>query len=181
MSHLALHATRRAGAATAVALMALAAHALAVAVYRLLLPPGPALAAHLLLVPAAVGLDAWYALSTKGEATATTRRGGALFYGLVFLAVALPYMAGTMALPVLDATTALASVAAGLPAALIASLLGARIGAWLAELGRPRASGTARPRARSMAAAPGSPRTAELETAASASPTATAHVFGRHE
>ena len=184
VSHLALHATRRVGAATAVALAVLAAHAPVVAVYRLLLPPGPAIAAHLLVVPAAVALDVWYARRTGAGAAATTRWGGALLYAAVFLAVALPYIAGTMSAPVLDPPTALASVVAGLPAALVASLLGARLGAWLAEVGRPGASAiaaVARPAGDRVDTAPGPPRGAEPEVAASAVPTAAAHTLGRQE
>jgi hypothetical protein len=143
VSHLALHATRRVGAATAVALVVLAAHAPVVALYRLLLPPGPAIAAHLMLVPAAVALDAWYALRNRQADTATTRWAGGLLYAVVLLAVGLPYMAGALPVPRLDAITALASVAIGLPAGLATSLIGARLGRWLAGVGRPRASGTA--------------------------------------
>ena len=185
VSHLALHATRRVGAATAVALVVLAAHAPLVALYRQLLPPGPALAAHLLLVPAAVALDAWYARRARDGARGTTTRwGGALLYAAVFLAVALPYIGQVMAVPALDPTVVLASVAAGLPAALVAGLLGARLGAWLAEVGRPGASAiaaVARPAGDRVDTAPGPPRGAEPEVAASAVPTAAAHTLGRQE
>lgn len=138
VSHLALHATRRVGAATAVALGVLAAHAPVVALYRLLLAPGPALPAHLLLVPAALALDAWYAWQVRGGLLKGVRWGGALLYAGIFLALALPY--GARAVPglALDPATVLTTTAAGLPLALGLSLLGGRIGAWLAESGRPR-------------------------------------------
>ncbi|MBI3970662.1 MAG: hypothetical protein HY332_05185 [Chloroflexi bacterium] len=142
-AHLALYSTRRVGAATAIALVDLAVYAPTVALYRLFLPPGPVVAAPVLLVPAAVALDAWYALRARGEATRScfsfpgaTHWRGALLYGAVFLAVAFPYIARAMAVPALDPPTALASVAAGLQAVLIASLLSARIGTWLGEVGR---------------------------------------------
>lgn len=151
-AHLALYSTRRIGAATAIALLDMAAHIPTVALFRLYLPPGPAIAAHVLLIPTAMALDAWYAWRTKplrsalgalpvDEATAgwparITRWGGALLYIAIFFAVALPYIARVMARPALDVTTALVSVAIGLPAALIASIASARIGTWLGEMGR---------------------------------------------
>src|SRR5262245_41066376 len=136
VAHLALHATRRPGAATAVALVVLLAHLPAVAAYRLLLPPGPAIGAHLLLVPAALALDAWYARRSAREATRATRWGGALLYGGVFLAVGLPYTAAALPAPAMDLTTALLAVAAGMAAAALVGILAARTGAWLAEVGR---------------------------------------------
>ncbi|HEV8636994.1 MAG TPA: hypothetical protein VG370_22470 [Chloroflexota bacterium] len=139
LSHLALHATRRIGAATAVALVVLVAHAPAVAAYRLLLPPGPAIGAHLLLAPAAVALDAWYGLRAGREETPATRRAGALLFGTVLLVVALAYIGGATTAPVLDRTAALVSTGVGLPSALVVGLLAARLGAWLAEVGRPTA------------------------------------------
>ncbi|MPZ51109.1 MAG: hypothetical protein GEU75_17730 [Dehalococcoidia bacterium] len=143
VSHVALYSTRRMGAATAVALVILAAHVPAVAVYRLLLPPGPAIAAHLLLVPAAVSLDVWYSLRRGDRIARTTLWGGAVLYAAVLLAVAIPYIARAMTVPVVDSATAFLSVAVGLPAALVASLLGTRVGAWLAAAGRPPATETA--------------------------------------
>jgi hypothetical protein len=132
VAHLALHATRRPGAATAVALAVLLAHAPAVAAYRLLLPPGPAVVAHVVLVPAAIALDAWYARRAGDRAA---RWGGALLYAAVLLAVTVPYAGGTMA----------TSVVVGLPTALAVGLLASRVGGWLADVGRPPAAAVARP------------------------------------
>jgi hypothetical protein len=136
VSHLALHATRRVGAATAVALVVLVAHAPAVAAYRLLLPPGPAVGAHLMLVAAALLLDAWYGLRRDRAETPATRRVGALLYGAALLAVAAAYVRTVMAAPVLDATAVLVSAVVGLPAAVVVGLLAARLGASLGDVGR---------------------------------------------
>jgi hypothetical protein len=150
-AHLALYATRRIGAATAITLAALAIHVVTVAVFRLYLPPGPIIAAHLVLLPPAVVLDAWYALRLRNEATTDcascrtrmTHWGGALLYTAVFIAIAIPFISRVMIAPALNLTTVLASVAVGLPAALIASLASMRIGTWLGEAGRePTASPT---------------------------------------
>jgi hypothetical protein len=144
-AHLALYATRRIGAATAIALVSLAAHAPIVALFRLYLPPGPIIAAHVLLVPTAVALDTWYALRTRdqattGEQTRMTLWSGTLLYTAVFFAVALPYIAYVTTVPLLNPTATLASVAIGLLAVVIASLISARIGAWLGEVGHVPAS-----------------------------------------
>jgi hypothetical protein len=93
-----------------------------------------------MLVPPALVLDAWYALRGRHGDTATTRWAGALLYAVVLLAVGLPYMAGALPVPGQGATTMLASVAVGLPAGLAATLIGARMGRWLAGIGRPQAS-----------------------------------------
>jgi hypothetical protein len=133
VSHLALHATRRIGAATAVALVVLLVHVPAVAAYRLLLPPGPTITAHLLLLPAVIALDAWYAWRTQDRGRPWT---GALLYAAVLVAVALPSIGGSTAVPALGQSDILASVALGLPAGLIVGVAAAWVGAWLARVGR---------------------------------------------
>lgn len=143
-AHLALYSTRRIGSATAIALVALAIHALTVAAYRLYMPPGPIIAAHLLLLPPAVALDAWYAAYLRNEARtgyASRRRqmthlGGAMLYSAVFFAIAIPYIAGVMIVPALDLATVMVSVAVGLPAALIVSRASMHVGTWLGKVGR---------------------------------------------
>ena len=140
VSHVALHATRRVGAATAVALVALAAHLPVVALYRLLLPPGPAIAAHLLLVPPALVLDAWYVRRGQYPDTARARWTGALLHATVLLAVGLPYMAVAFPAANLGGTSVLASVGVGVPAGLATSLIGARLGRWSGGAGRAQTS-----------------------------------------
>jgi hypothetical protein len=144
-AHLAVYSTRRIGAATAVALTSLAVHALTVSVFRAYLVPGPVIAAHALLLPPAVVLDAWYGLRARHEElsrrrSAATLWAGALLYGAAFFAVGLPYIARVVALPTLDPSIALVSAALGLPAALAASLASARIGTWVAHAGHEPSS-----------------------------------------
>jgi hypothetical protein len=135
------------GAATMIALVGLAAHAPIVILFRLYLPPGPIIAAHVLLLPTAIALDAWYGLRRGGVATSrqtqATLWGGALLYTAVFFAVALPYIARVMTVPALNPTTTLASIAIGLPAIMIVSLASARIGTWLGQVGHGPTSDTA--------------------------------------
>jgi hypothetical protein len=132
-SHLALHATRRIGAATVVALVVLLAHVPAVLAYRLWLPPGPAVTAHLLLVPAALALDGWYAWRSG---RAAPRWAGALLHAVVLLAVTLPYTAVAAGVRLLDPATAAMSVAVGLPVGLAVGLAASWLGEWLARVGR---------------------------------------------
>jgi hypothetical protein len=143
-SHVAVHATRRVGAATFVALVDLALHALAVAGFRVYLPPGPTIAAHVLLVPAAMALDVWYASalarSSHGQASRWTQITGAAIYAVVLLAALVPYARSFMAVPVFDPSAVLASIVTAVPAIVVVSLASAQLGRWLAVAGRPRTS-----------------------------------------
>jgi hypothetical protein len=133
-SHVALHATRRVGAATAVALVNLALHAAAVVAFRVHLPPGPIIAAHVLVVPAAVALDVWYgARVPRSDSTASlqTQLSGACLYAIVLLATVFPYAAWFMRVPVFDPMSVLVSVVTAAPAVVVSSLAFARLGAWL--------------------------------------------------
>jgi hypothetical protein len=141
-SHLALYATRRVGAAAAVALVNLALHAVAVAAFRLYLPPGPVVAAHVLLVPAAIALDVWYAArlarGSDRSASVLTELGGAVLYAIVLLATVFPYAAAFMGVPAFDPLSILGSVVTAAPAMVVSSLVFARLGAWLGSVGRPQ-------------------------------------------
>jgi uncharacterized membrane protein YdcZ (DUF606 family) len=151
-SQLALHATRRIGAATSVALVDLALHAVAVAAFRIYLPPGPAIAAHVVLLPAAVALDIWYAArvarsSDKGW-TLLTETGAGILYATVLLAALIPYASLFMHVPVFDPTSVLLSLVTTVPSVVLASLACARLGEWLGSVGRaqtPAADGVRPP------------------------------------
>jgi hypothetical protein len=145
-AHLALYATRRIGVATAVALGVLLVHLAIIALMRTLLPPGPVLASHLLLVAPAVALDAWHSWRRRHESPATLL-GGAALYGLVYFAVALPYIARVMVVPVLDPASGGVAIAGGLPLVLLAGLIFARMGSWLGSLGAMRPQESPRPAA----------------------------------
>jgi hypothetical protein len=132
LSHLALHAIRRAGAATALAVAVLVVHAATVLIDRILLPPGPALAAHLLLVPPAVALDAWYARRMRAAGTIATQVGGAVVYAGVFLLGAGLYVGRAMPWVVLGQDDWLVAVLVGLPATVVVALVASRVGRALA-------------------------------------------------
>ncbi len=141
-SQLALHATHRVGAATAVALADLALHAVAATAFRIYLPPGPVIAAHVVLVPAALALDIWYAAavarSSHRAMTMRTENGGGILYAAVLLALLIPYASVFMSVLVFDAASALVSVVTTMAAVVLASLASARLGEWLGAVGRPR-------------------------------------------
>jgi len=153
-SHLALHATRRLGAATTIALVTLVSHALAVAAFRIYLPPGPALAAHVVLVPAALALDIWYAAgvasSSSYSASPRVVLGGAALYTAVLLAALIPYAGWFMSVPVFDPMSILVSVIMVTPLIVLASLAFARLGAWLRIVGREQTLAADRTRSPAM-------------------------------
>jgi hypothetical protein len=136
-AHLALHATHRVGAATAVALTALAAHWVTLAVDRAALGAGPVMASHLLLVAPALAIDVWYATRRDPEALPARVVGSAL-YAAVFLLVGLPYAQQVVGVPGLAAGAIVASVAIGLVVAVLGGLMFADLGAWVTP--RQRAS-----------------------------------------
>jgi hypothetical protein len=119
VSHLALHATRIVGAATAIAVASLALQLVGNAVMRLSLPPGPQLIGHLLLLAPAIALDLWYLRRGPGALL-----DGALLYAAVFCAAALAYLAVER----MAAVVVLALVVAP-PVAWLA----ARFGGWLSQ------------------------------------------------
>jgi hypothetical protein len=162
-SHLAVHATRRPGAATCVALVNLALHTAAVTAFRVYLPPGPAIAAHVVLVPAAVALDLWYAMAiqrSSGQVPSwRIEAGGAVLYAAVLLAILVPYAASFMSAPVFDPVSVLVSIILTTPAVIFASLASSRLGAWLGTLGHPPIlDAAATPRAEAAPATRATPR-----------------------
>jgi len=124
-AHTALHATRHIGAATTVAGLVLLVQVATVAIARATVPPGPLLAAHVFLLPAALALDAWYAAS-RDRAAASTIAVGAGLYCAAFFVVAFPYMARFMRVPTLDTAARFTTFAIALPVALVAATLAAR-------------------------------------------------------
>ena len=136
LAHVALYATRRIGAATAMVLLALLGHAAVVWTFWHTLGHGPVIGAHLLILPPALLLDLWYAVRQHGRRTTGIRWIGILIYGVTFLLVALPYISAV--LPALRPGLAAnaASVVLGLAGAMGAGVLGATLGTWLGTLGR---------------------------------------------
>lgn len=135
-AHLAIYGTTRISAASIVAFTVLLVHGLTLAIYRASIP-GVTLVSHLLLVPPALALDAWYWLRFRQVEHLGTRWGGAAIYSGVFLAGALPYLAWIM--PGLAMTNAdrLATIAVVFPVGLLAAAVVSRMAVWLGRLGRP--------------------------------------------
>lgn len=134
-AHVVLHATRRIGFATLVALVVLVAHGATVLLDRALLPPGPVLAAHLLIVAPAVVLDGWYGLNQSRAGDWRTFWSGAALYAIVYFVVALPYLAHVVPAIPSSASDRLGSVAIGIPVSLLSALLARDAGRWLSRLG----------------------------------------------
>jgi hypothetical protein len=135
ISHLALHTTRRVGAASLVALLGLLVQLVTIRIDRALLPPGPILASHLLLLPTAVLLDLWYARAAAGASSWRSVVVGAGLYAGLYYALAFPYLGAVLPYPRLDGADWLAALLIGAPSALAVALAAARFGGWLAGLG----------------------------------------------
>lgn len=129
-AHLALHSTRRVGAATLVALAALAVHWVNVTIDSSVLTAAPVLGSHLLLVPGAVVLDLWYAVRSDRDMLFTRLQGSAL-YAAVFLIIGLPYAQQVVGVPGLVAGAIPASIGIGLLVALVGGIVFADLGMWV--------------------------------------------------
>jgi hypothetical protein len=128
----AIHALRRAGAATLVALFVLGFRLLSL----LFLEAGSGSAglgfvSHLLILPPMLALDLWYARKQeKGEMW------GHALAAAVFLAIALPLIDYALVYPRVTAATAPGMIFMSLVMALAAGWAGGRLGAWLGGLQR---------------------------------------------
>jgi ABC-type lipoprotein release transport system permease subunit len=131
-----IQALRRAGVATLTTLAALGVRALYFALFGLWENrTGMALTAQLLMIPAAVALDAWYAFRLKRAGEAATLTLGNLLAGVAFVIISLPLIPRLMIYPRLNAGTLPMMVGFSLLAALWFGWIGARLGAWLGGLG----------------------------------------------
>lgn len=136
--HLVLYGLRRVGAATLLAVAACLAQLAFVTYARTILPPGPVLASHLLLVLPAVALDLFYANAVRFAPSDpsqgisfTLRLAGAAVYGLVFLVVAIATIGSLMPYPTFDLPSIVATVALGVPAGLLVALGMSGVASWL--------------------------------------------------
>lgn len=137
-SAFALHALRRAGAATLVMLVMLAVRLLlltALGVWNSNV--GMGLNAHLLMFPAAVALDAWRWTRLKSADSNATLIGGNIVGATASLVVSLIAIPTLMIYPRINAGTAPLMIVMGLVAALWFGWAGALLGEWLGGLGRP--------------------------------------------
>lgn len=137
----ALHAIRRIGVATLLALFVLLFRVILIKALGADDPiVGIGWLAHLLMVAPLLALDLWYAARVRRSEEVSTLVGGNLLAGALFLLAGLPIMTRVMVYPPVNGTTVPSMVAMGLLMALVAGWAGARFGAWLAILDRPAGS-----------------------------------------
>jgi len=135
VGQLAIHALRRAGVATLLALGVLAFRVIALGALGAWNPEiGMSFQSHLLLVPPMFVLDLWYAARLERAETRSTVIGGSVLAGLTCLAIALPLIARLMPSPPVNLDTAPAMIGVGLLMAIAAGAAGARLGDWLRTL-----------------------------------------------
>lgn len=134
---IAIHALRRAGAATLVMLTILGLRALYFTAFDLWSDSlGMSFTSQLLMLPPAIALDLWYALRLRRAESAGTVIGGSVLAGVVFLAVALPAIPLMQIYPRINATTVASIVPLTLLMALWSGWVGARAAAWFGGLDR---------------------------------------------
>lgn len=135
----ALHALRRAGAATLTGLLTLAFRVGAIVAMDAGTPDvRMGFGAHVLILPPLLALDLWYAARSARAASFGTLVGGSLVASAVCMAVGLPYIARTMIYPRINDATLPGMIGWGLIVALGAGWAGARLGAWLGAFDRAR-------------------------------------------
>lgn len=133
-SAVAIHTLRRAGAATLVMLAILALRLALFTSFGLWDDAyGMSFTTQLLMLPPALALDAWYALSLR---RARTPLAASLLAALAFFAVALPALPLLQIYPRVTTATVPPMLLGGLLLAPWAGWVGARVGDWLAGLGR---------------------------------------------
>lgn len=136
-AHLALHALRRVGAATTLALVALAIQVAYVTVARSVVPPGPFVASHLLLVAPALALDLWYATRLGSAHHPATQARGALLYTSVFVLAAILGLGPLLGYPPLRLPDLAVLLVVALAEALLLGPATAAAAAWLNRVGEP--------------------------------------------
>lgn len=139
-AHLVLFATRRIGAATALAAVVLVVQGIWILVARATVPPGPFLSAHLLLVPPAVALDAWYARRLGRPVDLPTRISGAALYAGAFFVLAIPFLGRLLDYPALVGTSLAATLVLGGASAIGLGAVSSAVATWLTQRGRAETS-----------------------------------------
>jgi hypothetical protein len=130
-SHLALFSLRRVGAATAVIAVSLVMQIAFVVYARGLLPPGPSLVSHLLLLLPAITLDLLYATRRPQVKWFRTLVEGVGLFAGVFVAEAFLFLGRLMLYPPFGVGDAVLVVAIGGGAALSIAVTARAIMAWL--------------------------------------------------
>jgi hypothetical protein len=132
---LAVHALRRAGAATVMGLIVIAFRMVALALLQGETVRMGAIP-HLLPLPALVALDVWYARRLAKADEARTQVWGSLLAGSVFLVFALPAISAWMIYPRVNLSTIPGTIFFGLLMALAAGWAGGRAGDRLGAFNR---------------------------------------------
>jgi hypothetical protein len=135
--NLALHTLRRPGVATLVMLGVLAFRLIVLALFRLAGSPlEMSIVSQALILPAAMALDAWYALRLRDADDWRMRALGNVLAIAVCLAIALPAIPSFMAYPRINAETVPVMLVMALLLGSWAGWTGAYVGAKLAATGR---------------------------------------------
>ncbi len=138
ISEFALHAFRRWGIATLVALLVLSIRLAALLVMRREAERfGLGVTAHALLIAPALTLDLWYAWPRDRPNSNESLTVGLTLAGLAFLVVGLPLIDLWLRYPPVTAATIPSMISMSLVMALVAGWAGGRLGAWLGVLERP--------------------------------------------
>jgi hypothetical protein len=117
-SHVALYAIRRVGAATVVAGVALAIQSAFVWYAGTVVPNGPDLASHLLLLAPAIVLDLWHARRRPWSDGLPTLMGGVTLYVLALFSECLLFLERLLPYPPIRPSDLLPMVGIGFPVAL---------------------------------------------------------------
>jgi len=135
LGQLSIHALRRAGVATLLALGVLGFRLLTLAAFDAWQPAiGMAFVSHALLLAPLLVLDVWYWRRLAQPNHASTVVVGSLLAGVACLLLALPTMAASMPSPPVSTATAPAMLFVGLVMAIAAGTAGAGLGNWLGSL-----------------------------------------------
>jgi hypothetical protein len=142
--NLAIHALRRAGAATAVALVTLAFRLVLLVGADAMRPGvGMGFVPQLAIVPPLLLLDLWYFAQIRSTSSLNSQFSflhiavGNLLAGTLFLIAGLPLIARALIYPHINLETLPGMIGWSLAAALAFGWAGARLGAWLGALDRP--------------------------------------------
>jgi hypothetical protein len=132
VGQLTLHVTRRAGAATLVALFVLGFRALGFTLTGIWGSPiHMTVTSQLLIVPPALALDLWYAARLRNAEGNLTLVGGNLVLAAAFMLLSLPIIPLFLLYPRIIAETVPMMVLMGVLLALWSGWVGARLGGWV--------------------------------------------------
>jgi hypothetical protein len=133
---IALHTTRAAGAATLVGLTCLAIRLILLSTLHASEPPASlTFKTHLILLPALIALDLWYAFRLKQAESRATILGGSLAIVTATLTVGLLIIQQIMIYPRINGDTLPGMIFFGLIMGLAVGYAGSQIGKWLRSHG----------------------------------------------